>query len=46
MLTEEMSGEDSADVGEEGTDQQVKDLKTRPIHKAKTHVKIDGFAET
>jgi len=46
MLTEEMSGEDSADVGEEGTDQQVKDLKTQPIHKAKTHNKIDGFADT
>ena len=32
----EMSGEESADVGEEGTDQQVRDLKTKPIHRAKT----------
>ena len=37
-----MSGEDSADVGDEGTDKQVMDLKTQPIHKAKT----DGFTET
>jgi hypothetical protein len=32
----EMSGEESADVGDEGTDQQVRDLKTKPIHRAKT----------
>ena len=31
-----MSGEESADVGDEGTDQQVRDLKTKPIHRAKT----------
>ena len=41
-----MSGEDSADVGEEGTDQQVIDLKTASVHRAKTHIKDDGYNET
>jgi len=40
-----MSGEESADVGEEGNNQQVKDLKTKPIMGAKTQ-KDDGYSET
>lgn len=29
-------------MGDEGTDQQVRDLKTKPIHRAKSQ-KEDGF---